>query len=303
MKLRISISVLVAGLAVFMSAAYAQAENLKPFILGAEPKQSDMTQVANATKSALAAQGFEVAGSYSPYPNAMVIVVTDDVLKANAAKSDFGGYGAAQRVAITKVKDKIQVSYTNPPYMAAAYRMQGNLLDVKTKLEAALGRQKEFGSAKGLTEKDLRSYNYTFGMEKFDSLGKHLLAEFKSYPEAIAAVEKGLAANKAGVARVYRIDVPGKEEAVFGVAITKGNGADKYIMDYIDFGDIKSTAHLPYEVLVSGNKVYHLFARFRIAIDFPDLSMMGSNSFMSIMSAPGAIKESLMETVTGIQNK
>jgi hypothetical protein len=68
-------------------------------------------------------------------------------------------------------------------------------------------------------------------------------------------------------------------------------------MDYIDFADIKSTAHLPYEILVSGNKVYHLYARFRIAIDFPDLSMMGSNSFMSIMSAPGAIKDSLTETV------
>jgi hypothetical protein len=303
MKLRTLIGAVVAGAVLCISSSVAHAEVLKPFVLGAEPKQGDMAQVVNAAKSALSAQGFEVAGSYSPYANATVIVVTDDALKANAAKSDFGGYGAAQRVAITKVKDKIQVSYTNPPYMAAAYRMQGNLAEVKTKLEAALGRQKEFGSAKGLTEKDLRSYNYTFGMEKFDSLGKHLLAEFKSYPEALAAVEKGLVANKAGVTRVYRIDVPGKEEAVFGVAISKGNGADKYIMDYIDFSDIRSTAHLPYEILVSGNKVYHLFARFRIAIDFPDLSMMGNNSFMSIMSAPGAIKESLMETVTGNQKK
>jgi cellulase/cellobiase CelA1 len=136
-------------------------------------------------------------------------------------------------------------------------------------------------------------------MEKFDSLGKHELAEFKSFQEAVSAVEAGLAAGKAGVTKVYRIDVPGKEEAVFGVAITRGKGADKYIMDYIDFADVKSTAHLPYEILVSGNKVYHLFARFRIAISFPDLSMMGSNSFMSIMSAPGAIKESLTEAVTG----
>jgi len=74
-------------------------------------------------------------------------------------------------------------------------------------------------------------------------------------------------------------------------------------MDYIDFADVKSTAHLPYEVLVSGNRVYHLFARFRIAISFPDLSMMGSNSFMSIMSAPGAIKDALTETVTPAAEK
>jgi len=291
------ISVLLAGAALFFNASFARADGLKPFVLGVEPKQGDMAQVVSATKDALVGQGFEVVGSYSPYQHATVIVVTNDALKANAAKSAFGGYGAAQRIAITKVKDKIQVSYTNPPYMAAAYRMQGNLEDVKAKLEAALGKQREYGSEKGLTEKNLRSYKYMFGMEKFDSIGKHLLAEFKTYQEAIVAVEKGLATGAAGVTSVYRIDVPGKEEAVFGVAIAQGNGADKYVMDYIDFGDIRSTAHLPYEILVSGNKVYHLFARFRIAVDFPDLSMMGSNSFMSIMSAPGAIKDSLTKTI------
>ncbi len=304
MKLRMFTGVLLAGLALFAVTASARAEEkLKPFILGAEPKQGDLAQVVAATKAALLGQGFEVAGSYSPYPNAEVIVVTSEALKANAAKSDFGGYGAIQRVAVTKVKGKIQVSYTNPPYMAAAYRMQGNLMDVKAKLEAALGKQQEFGSAKGLTEKELRKYHYTFGMEYFDSLGKNELAEFKTYQDAVAAVEAGLAAGKAGVTKVYRVDIPGKEEAVFGVAITKGKGADKYIMDYIDFGDIKSTAHLPYEILVSGNKVYHLYARFRIAINFPDLSMMGSNSFMSIMSSPGAIKDSLMETVSNGEKK
>ncbi len=299
MKLRMLISVLLAGLAFATVTNPAQAEGLKPFVLGSEPQQVDLAQAVATAKTALQGQGFEVVGSYSPYPGATVIVVTSDGLKANAAKSDFGGYGAVQRVAVTKVKDKIQVSYTNPPYMAAAYRMQGNLADVKAKLEAALGKQKEFGSGNGLSEKDLRGYKYTFGMEKFDSLGKHQLAEFKSYQDALAAVEAGLAAGKTGVTKVYRVDVPGKEEAVFGVAISKGKGADKYVMDYIDFGDVKSTAHLPYEILVSGNKVYHLYARFRIAINFPDLSMMGSNSFMSIMSAPGAIKDSLMETVGG----
>jgi hypothetical protein len=297
MRLLARIGVFMVVVAIFTSPVLADAEGLKPFVLGAEPQQSDLGQAADAASTALLGQGFEVVGSYSPYPNAMVIIVTSEALKANAAKSEYGGYGAAQRVAVTKVKDKIQVSYTNPPYWAAAYRMKGNLEDVKAKLEAALGKQKEFGSEKGLREKDLRKYNYAWGMEKFDSLGKHEIAEFANYQEAVSAVEAGLATGKAGVTKVYRVDVPGKEEAVFGVAISKGKGADKYIMDYIDFADVKSTAHLPYEILVSGNKVYHLFARFRIAISFPDLSMMGSNSFMSIMSAPGAIKDSLIATV------
>lgn len=303
MKQRSIISSALAGLVLFTVVSLAQAEGLKPFVLGTEPQQADVEQVSAAARTALMAQGFEVAGSYAPYPNAVVIVVTSEALKANAAKSDFGGYGAAMRVAVTKVKDKVQVSYTNPPYWAAAYRMKGNLEDVKAKLDAALGTQKEFGSEDGIAEKGLRKYNYMMGMEKFDSLGKHELAEFKTFADAAAAVEAGLAAGRSGVTKVYRVDVPGKEEAVFGVAIATGKGADKYIMDYIDFGDVKSTAHLPYEVLVSGNKVYHLFARFRIAISFPDLSMMGSNSFMSIMSAPGAIKDSLTETVTPVSEK
>ena len=73
---------------------------------------------------------------------------------------------------------------------------------------------------------------------------------------------------------------------------------DKFIMSEIDFRDIKSTAHLPYEVLVSGKDVYALYARFRIAIDFPDLSMMGSNSFMNIMSTTEAIRKALQQTVS-----
>jgi hypothetical protein len=303
MKRRTILSVVLASLILFSMAAMARADGLKPFMLGAEPQQADLEQAVAAVKTSLQGQGFEVAGSYAPYSNAVVVVVTSEALKANAAKSEFGGYGAGQRVAVTKVKDKLQVSYTNPPYWAAAFRMKDNLEDVKAKLAAALGKQKEYGSEDGITEKKLRKYNYMMGMAKFDSLGDHELAAFKTYQEAVNAVEAGLAAGKAGVTKVYRIDVPGKEEAVFGVAIAKGKGADKYIMDYIDFADVKSTAHLPYEILVSGNKVYHLFAKFRIAISFPDLSMMGSNSFMSIMSAPGAIKDALTETVTPASEK
>jgi hypothetical protein len=38
-----------------------------------------------------------------------------------------------------------------------------------------------------------------------------------------------------------------------------------------------------------------LHARFRIAVDFPDLSMMGANSFMNIMPTPDAIRNSLTQ--------
>lgn len=283
-----------------LSSAGADEALLKPFVLGSLGPGT-VAEKATVVKSALTEQGFTIAGEYSPYPDAVVIVITNEELKNNAAKSEFGGFGAAVRVSVTRMKNEVQVAYTNPVYMANAYRMQGDLTGVAAKLAAALGKKEEFG-AKGLTAKKLRSYHYMFGMEYFNE--PSVLAEYGSFEEAAAAVEAGLAAGRGGVTKVYRIDVPGKKEAVFGVALKGATEADKYmddkfIMSVIDFKDIRSTAHLPYEMLVSGNKVYALYARFRIAISFPDLSMMGSHSFMDIMKSPEAIRRALTQAAGG----
>ena len=280
-------------LALGLGAAHADDALLKPFILGSKGP-GEVAAKADAAKNALAAQGFTLAGSYTPYPDTTILVVTNDELKKNAAQSEHGGFGAMERVSVVKAGGEVQVSYTNPVYMANAYRMQSDLRDVAAKMQAALGRMEEFG-AKGLTAAQLRKYHYMFGMEYFNE--PSTLAEYGSYNDAVKAVEAGLAAGRGGVTKVYRIDIPGKEESVFGVAM-KGAGDnramdDRYIMSEIDFKDLKSAAHLPYEMLVSGNKVYALYARFRIAIDFPDLSMMGAHSFVNIMSSPEAIRKAL----------
>jgi hypothetical protein len=270
---------------------------LKPFVL-ASKGTGTVAEKAEQTKSSLTGAGFTVVGNYSPYADAQILIVTSDELKKNAAASEHGGYGAIQRVAVTKVKDEVQVSYTNPVYMAAVYRMKNDLSGTSTALASALGRIEEFG-AKGMTAAQARKYHYMVGMEYFDE--PSLLAEYPSHEEAVKAVDAKLASNKNGITKVYRVDVPGKKESVFGAAM-KGSGDakamdDRFIMSEIDFRDLKSTAHLPYEVLVSGNKVYALYARFRIAINYPDLSMMGSNSFMNIMDSPEAIRKALQKTV------
>ncbi|MDO8263758.1 MAG: hypothetical protein Q7T21_11120 [Gallionella sp.] len=278
--------------------AMSDDEKLKPFVLGSKGAGT-VAEKAEQAKAALVAGGFTLVGDYSPYADAVILVVTNDELKKNAADSEHGGFGAIQRVSITRSKDEVQVSYTNPVYMANVYRMKGDLGGVATGLAAALGRVEEFG-ARGMTARQARKYHYMIGMEYFDE--PSVLAEYASYEEAVQAVDAKLADNKNGVSKVYRVDVPGKKESVFGVAMKGATEADKYrddrfIMSEIDFRDIKSTAHLPYEVLVSGNKVYALYARFRIAISFPDLSMMGKNSFMNIMKSPDAIRDVLKKTV------
>lgn len=289
---------LALGLAISVVSAGAEEPRLKPYVLGNTPA-GGMEQVVAAVRNALKAQGFEEAGSYSPYAGATVIVVTSPELKAAAARAKNGGFGAGERVAVTDVKGKLQVSYLNPAYMGAAYGL-GKLEDVSAKLRSALGAVKEFGSEKGLTADELApgTYHYMVGMPYFQQVDVH--AKYDSYQAAVAAVEKGLAAGKGGTKKVYRIDLPGREVSVFGVGILTGDGldkgdkdTDKEIMDIIDWKDLRATAYLPYELLIQGGEVISLRGRYRIAVHFPDTSMIGAHGFTKIMSAPGGIKEAL----------
>jgi hypothetical protein len=239
-------------------------------------------------------------GEYAPYDGANIFIVTNDALKATAAKSDFGAYGAAQRVSITKNGDVTEVVYTNPVYMAAAYRMASDLADIRAQLEGALGAEKDFGSEKNLTAKDLAKYHYTVMMEYFDDPSE--LAEYDSQEEALKAVNDSLAAGLGSTSKIFQIDIPGKDESIIGVAL-KGKDADdcsgdEFVMGKIDKASPRSTAHLPYEIVVSDGTAYALFARFRIAINWPHLPMMASETgatFMSIMCSPGAIEEALIQ--------
>jgi translation initiation factor 2 gamma subunit (eIF-2gamma) len=106
-------------------------------------------------------------------------------------------------------------------------------------------------------------------------------------------VEKGLAQSKE-VRRISRIDIPGKEQSLFSVAILGGSGSDATVMKATDTAPQRHTAHLPYEFLVSGGKAVMLHGKFRIAQSFPDLTM---GTFMKISGAPAAIEDAIRGAV------
>lgn len=281
------------------------AEYFKPFVL-ASKGPGDFSTKVEETKAALTKAGFEILGAYSPYSktfvdNAEVIVVTNNELKKAATMTKYGGFAAPWRVAVTQIGDEIQVAYANPPYIANAYRLNADLNGVSQALKAALGDEETFGSKKGLTARKLRNYHYTFGMEYFDDVYK--LAEYGSHKEAVATLEKNLADGVAGVTKVYRLDLP-NDVTVFGVARRAPTDADmdmdeKHIMEEVDFAELKGTAYLPYEIMVDGNTIVALHMRFRMAVSYPDLKMMGAHSFMGIMQSPSAIQKALTAVAGG----
>lgn len=292
-----------------MAPTTAASDALRPFCL-ASSATAEFDATLAAVRSALADKGFTVHGEYRPenlpgeagQAAAVLICNNSDVQRA-AAKSEHGGYALAQRVAVTQVGDEVQVSYVNPVYLAQAYRLEDDLQAVADQLQAALcpagAAPQDFGSAKGLAAKKLRSYHYTVGMEYFSN--PYVLGTFDSQAAAVAAVERGLEAQES-VGAICRLDVQGKDESIFCVSMRAGATGDKHMddghqMQVVDFQALRATAYLPYEIMVSGGRVLALHMRFRMAVMFPDLKMMGAHSFMKLKSSPEAIKKALAAVV------
>jgi len=212
----ISRTIAVLLITLLLSPALAADTAYKPFVL-ASTSETGLAQRTDAVITALESAGFDVAGRYSPIPNANVIVVTRPELRAIAAQTERGGYGAGQRVSVTEREGKTEVAFVNPLYIQHAYRLQGDLQGIYDQLSAALGNIQSFGSEKGLTAKKLGKYHYTVAMPYFDD--PYELGSFPSYEAAVAAVEKGLGREGDALSQVYRIDIPGKQQTVFGVAM------------------------------------------------------------------------------------
>jgi hypothetical protein len=70
--------------------------------------------------------------------------------------------------------------------------------------------------------------------------------------------------------------------------LTQNGGLGNLILEYS-----------PYEVLVNGGVVEALPMRFRMAVHFPDLSMMGKHGFTKLMSSPRTTEKALEPVVSG----
>jgi uncharacterized protein (DUF302 family) len=147
--------------------AAAKDEILRPYVLASE-NPGVVADVVAQTRAALTQSGFEVVGEYPVSAAAHVIVVTSDALRAAAAKTPDGGFGAALRVSVTQAGNATQVAYTNPAWMANIYRLGGEAEGVVAALEKALGRREEFGSKSGCTDKNLRPWHHMVFMPCFN---------------------------------------------------------------------------------------------------------------------------------------
>ncbi len=269
---------------------------LSPYFQGSKVSAGDVQAVLSQVETKLTKAGFKVAGKYQPAGLAGygVLVVTDKNLIDAVRK--LGGtsiVGAPIRIG---VKSDGTVTYMNLDYWLRAYFRKQFPVAEKTvqatqaRLSKALGAGKAFGG--DVDRKDLADYQYMFGMEGFES-DKNILMEHLAFEDAVKAIQDNLARGLGKTSKVYEIIMPDKKLAVFGVAMNDPKEGEGW---WVKTAGPDNIAALPYEIYVVNNKAGHLFARFRIALGWPNVGM---GSFMRIVEAPGIIHTTLTEVAGG----
>lgn len=268
---------------------------LAPYVHGAKLPAADLNAQLGAVEKKLQAAGFTVIGRHLPkgVAGATVIVTDPGILEAIGKVGGSAITAAALRVG---VQADGTVSYMNPDYWYRAFvrrkfgQVQAAVQAAQARLAQALGSGQAFGG--DVDADDLPSYRYMFGMERFDS-DNSLLATHASFDEALASVRANLAKGTADTAKVYEVVMPERKIAVFGVAMNNADSGEGWWVNKID--GASHVAALPYELFIVDNKVYALYARFRIALSWPELGM---GQFMGIMNAPNAIQDTLLKVAS-----
>jgi hypothetical protein len=247
----------------------------------------------------LQAEGFTVVGRHTPKGLnrvGTVIVTEPALLQVLGGKGAGGIAGAGIRVGVDADG---KVSYMTPEYWYRAY-LRGNYAStepavkaVTAKLSKALGAGAVFGGEVPVA--DLANYRYMIGMDRFDSLKSELHIQ-PNFETAVKTIRDNLEQHVGNTAKVYEIVLNERKVAVFGVAMNDADKGENWWVSKLGATGPEHVAALPYEIFVVDNKVYGLYARYRIALAWPALSM---GDFMNIRYAPDVIWSTLSMVAGG----
>lgn len=264
---------------------------VEPYVRASKLPPAEVPAQLAELERKLTAAGFTVIGRHMPKgiaQNGTLVITDPGILEAIRA---IGGSAVVASGIRVGVQANGSVSYMNPDYWYRAYlrskfaSAQPAVSAAQARLVQALGAGEPFGG--NVAAEDLPNYRYMFGMERFDSANSELVTH-ASHEEALASVRANLAKNVSDASQVYEVSMPEQKIAVFGVAMNSADSGEGWWVNKIEGSE--HVAALPYEIFIVDNKVYALYARYRIALAWPDLGM---GKFMGIINAPNAIQSTM----------
>lgn len=266
---------------------------LAPYIRGDRLGASDLPSLMAQVEKKLAAEGFTVAGRYSPKglsQHGTVVVTDPGLLKAIR---NIGGTSVIAAGIRIGVQADGSLSYMRPEYWFRAY-LRGHfaqaepvIRSIETRLAKALGGGAPFGG--DVSSEALANYRYMAPMERFDSINS-VLTTASSFEAAVTTVRNNLAAHVGDTTKVYEVVLADKNLAVFGVTMDSPTRGERWWMTKLGAIGVEHIAGFPYEIFIVDNKIHALYGRYRIALAYPSLSL---GQFMDIRYAPEEILKAL----------
>ncbi len=282
----------VVGLiAIFISSTSFAQEKYPPYYKVAEVNGT-IAEVTEQVSKLLTENGFEILGSYNPGNKSTLGVVAytrKDLKDAVLKHKHRGGIASAMRVGLVQKGNKTTVSIVNPIYLFYAYLKENTDKmpvvkrfdkDVKSAF-GKMGVLKGFGG--NLEKKKLIKYRYMIGMQGYGNPAK--LAEFSSFNKGVATIEANLRKKVGNTVEVYKIVDPSNQVAIFGVGLLDKKEGEAHFLPIIGEDHV---AAMPYEIILQGKEATMLHGRFRIALNWPELTM---GTFTKIIATPGNIED------------
>ncbi|MBN2668680.1 MAG: hypothetical protein JXR60_05555 [Bacteroidales bacterium] len=255
-----------------------------------------ISQVKATVEDALKASGYSVTGGYNLSGKSDYYILTytsKDIQRVCLKVKEKGVLASNLRIGLHQVGAKVEIIALNPQYIFLGYlrksydtyKTELNSIenDIKSIMSKIGNQYVAFGGAVEISE--LKHYHYMAMMPYFEDMDE--LESFDSFNEAIATIDKNLAAKKGGTVKVYKQSYTSLEIAVYGVGLLNKTTGEPHFMPII--GEQNFVA-MPYEIVVIGKETYMLAGKFRFAMYWPELTM---GTFTKIMSTPGDVEEIL----------
>nr|NQU88966.1 hypothetical protein [Bacteroidota bacterium] len=300
MRIKITtIAVLVVSYLFLFSGNIKAQEELAAYF-NAATLEMEISDAANKVYNALKDGGFEILGDYHPESNKDLFVVAytrKDLQQICLRKDDRGALASILKIGFIKKEGIVDVSMLNPMYVFYAYlgdhtdKNLSELQKIDSDIKASLSKVGNGFTPFGGSEEadDLKKYRYMAFMPRFSDPVE--LNEFSTFKEGLTTINKNLDAGKGNTTKVYELDFPEKEIAIFGIGLLDTEKGEAHFLPIIGEENI---AAMPYEIILQGNEATMLHGKYRFALHWPELTM---GEFMKIMSTPGDV-EDFMEELT-----
>jgi len=217
--------------------------------------------------------GFDVIGSYDAMQNSdyRIIIYTSTQLKQLSSKSN-RTFAAVQKVMISKNDNSLIL--TNPEYYLKAM-LQDDINEalarqVSNRLKAAFNLSNGDYSMEG---SELSGFHFMFGMPYYEDM-----LEVASGDNLNSKLKQNASNNI-----VFELKVA--NATLYGISMNAKNGEKDYIGT---LKEEKSSAFLPYMVMIKDNKAMILHPKYYLALSLPKLTM---GEFMNIMETPTHIED------------